>query len=100
MHVSVGDAANGEKFTISGLKVIGAECKSGNAIKLIDEVQSQLSLVHFSWKLEPNPATSVTLPVYLYSNRRNLLFTFDFEPSFKKSLLYERGVAVISNDFL
>ncbi|KAI6221986.1 Dynein heavy chain, cytoplasmic [Aphelenchoides besseyi] len=102
MHVCVGDSsAPAERFTITGLKVVGAECRTGNQIGLTDEVQTELDRVHFYWKLETTPANRVTLPVYLYSNRRNLLFTFDFVPhNFEKSLVFERGVAVIGNGLL
>ena len=84
-----------------GLKIVGAECRAGNKINLTDEVQTSLDRVHFSWKLDASAGKSVSLPVYLYPDRRNLLFTFDFVPSnFEKSLLYERGVAVIGNELL
>ena len=41
----------------------------------------------------------VTLPVYLNSNRSELLFTVDLEAGEKedKTHFYERGVAFISN---
>lgn len=81
--------------------MIGAECKQGNKISLIDEVQSDLDEVHFIWTREPQPQNSVSMPVYLYSDRSNLLFTVDFIPeNFEKLLLYERGVALIGNSLI
>uniref|UniRef100_A0A914PHS0 Dynein heavy chain n=1 Tax=Panagrolaimus davidi TaxID=227884 RepID=A0A914PHS0_9BILA len=101
MHISVGSSAQADAFTINGLRVIGAECRQSNKIHLIDEVQSDIQLLNLSWTLESSPTEAVSLPVYLYTNRTNLLFTFDFIPeNFEKSLLYERGVAIASNSFL
>ncbi|CAD5206375.1 unnamed protein product [Bursaphelenchus okinawaensis] len=98
MHVSVGSNAPADRFTISGMEIVGAECKSGNSVSLIDDVQSSVGELHFSWKLESNKVETISLPVYLYSNRRNLLFTINLHPeNFQKSLLYERGVCVFSN---
>jgi dynein heavy chain 1 len=101
MHIRVGSSAQADAFTINGLRVIGAECRQSDKIHLIDEVQSDVQLLNFSWTLEPSPTEAVSLPVYLYTNRTNLLFTFDFIPeNFEKSLLYERGVALACNSFL
>lgn len=64
-------------------------------------MQSDVDQVHFSWKLEAHSKDSITLPVYLYANRRNLLFTCYVRPeNFEKSLLYERGVSILSNALL
>ena len=80
------------------MKIVGADCKSGNVINLIDDVQSQLNEIGFSWKLEATSANCVTLPCYLYSDRQDLLFNMDFAPNVDKALLYERGVAVVCSD--
>lgn len=81
-----------------GLTAVGVECKGSNRVNLIDEVQSDVDTVHFWWNREPGAKESVPLPVYLYTNRSNLLFTFDFIPeNFEKSLIYERGVAIACN---
>uniref|UniRef100_A0A914P1S8 Mitochondrial import inner membrane translocase subunit tim-16 n=1 Tax=Panagrolaimus davidi TaxID=227884 RepID=A0A914P1S8_9BILA len=99
MHIRVGPSDQADEFTINGLCVIGAECRQSNKIHLIDEVQSDVQLLNLSWTLEPSPTEAVSLPVYLYTNRTNLLFTFDFIPgNFEKSLLYERGVALTANN--
>lgn len=83
------------------MRIIGAECKLGNKISLIDDVQSDLDEVHFIWTREPHDSKSVSMPVYLYTDRSNLLFTVDFMPeNFEKLLLYERGVAVICNSLI
>lgn len=101
MHIRVGSSAQADAFTVTGLRVIGAECRQSNKISLIDEIQSDVQLLNFSWTLEPSATASVSLPVYLYTNRSNLLFTFDFIPeNFEKSLLYERGVALACNSLL
>uniref|UniRef100_A0A7E4ZT92 Dynein heavy chain, cytoplasmic n=1 Tax=Panagrellus redivivus TaxID=6233 RepID=A0A7E4ZT92_PANRE len=102
MHVRVGEAAQPEAFTLRGLRIIGAACREGNHVALLtDEIQSDADLVSFTWTLEASPADAVPLPVYLYTNRSNLLFTLNFIPeNFEKSLLYERGVAIACNSQL
>ena len=101
MHVKVGTSAQADAFTISDLRVIGASCRQSNKISLIDDVQSDIEHINFCWTLEQSASGSVPLPVYLYNNRANLLFTFDFIPeNFEKSLLYERGVALACNSLL
>jgi dynein heavy chain 1 len=98
MHISVNAAKQPDAFTISGLRAIGFECKTSNRVGLIDEVQSDIDTIHFWWNREAGANGEVPLPVYLYTNRSNLLFTFDFVPeNFEKSLIYERGVAVACN---
>lgn len=80
------------------MKLVGAVCKTGNKIELSDEVQTDLNLVQFWWTRESAANDSVPIPVYLYSNRANNLFCFDFVPdNVDAALLNERGVAVICN---
>lgn len=77
---------------------MGAVCKTDNNIELSDEVQTDLGLVQFWWTCEPSPNNSIPVPVYLFSNRANSLFCFDFVPkNVDSALLSERGVAVICN---
>uniref|UniRef100_A0A915D910 Dynein heavy chain C-terminal domain-containing protein n=1 Tax=Ditylenchus dipsaci TaxID=166011 RepID=A0A915D910_9BILA len=99
LHVSVEEVSQGsDKFIVKGLRLIGAACKSPNLISLTDDVHTDMERVHFSWNKEAKYKRLVSLPVYLYSNRANLLFCLDFVPtSFDGSLLNERGVAIVCN---
>ena len=85
-----------------GFRTIGAVCKSPNNIHLTDEVYSDTGRIQFTWTLERESTggQTVNVPVYLYANRARLLFRFEFVPEFGRSLLNERGVALICNIFL
>lgn len=101
MHVKVGTSAQPDAFTITGLRVVGATCRESNKISLIDDVQSDINLINFCWTLEPSTEEYLPLPVYLYNDRSNLLFTFDFIPEkFERPLIYQRGVALACNSLL
>jgi hypothetical protein len=57
--------------------------------------------LQFVWTQEKTNPGSVVVPVYLYGNRSTFLFGLDFMPvDFNKSLLSQRGVAIISNNSL
>ncbi|KAI1728166.1 dynein heavy chain and region d6 of dynein motor domain-containing protein [Ditylenchus destructor] len=102
MHVSVGKTTSWEQpFSITGMRAIGAVCKHPNQIHLTDEVYSDIDMVQFSWTRDARTDGAASLPVYLYSNRADLLFCLDFVPvKFEPTLLNERGVALIANSLL
>uniref|UniRef100_A0A915BJF8 Dynein heavy chain, cytoplasmic n=6 Tax=Parascaris univalens TaxID=6257 RepID=A0A915BJF8_PARUN len=102
MRVEVGVTEDRvDSFKIQGLRLMGAECRKGNTIAVVDEVSTEMQTVALSWTREPSPSTAITLPVYLYRDRKNLLFTLDFDPGdVEKTVFYERSVAVTSNSAL
>lgn len=70
-----------------------------------DDIWSELSAVQLKWVHAPASKQSgddqLTLPVYLYQTRANLLFTLDFDAADnQKAIFYERGVAVICSTSL
>ncbi|MCP9259196.1 Dynein heavy chain, cytoplasmic [Dirofilaria immitis] len=84
MHIEVGVMNDRpDTFRVEGLRLMGAICKK-----------------KINWKLWTNePLNTITLPVYLYRDRKNLLFTLDFDPgdvqkqaSTKEALLSHRTV--------
>lgn len=80
---------------------MGAQCKKKNKLEIVDEVSTDLENVTLSWLRETNLANSITLPVYLYRDRKNLLFSLDFDlGEVQKTSLYERSVAVTANSSL
>lgn len=82
-----------------GFRLMGAACKKGNTLEVVDEVSTDLESVALSWVREASPTNSITLPVYLYHDRKNLLFTLDFDPAAaEKTSFYERSVAITSNN--
>ncbi|MFH4973695.1 hypothetical protein AB6A40_000404 [Gnathostoma spinigerum] len=90
-----------DTFRIEGLRLLGAECKEKNTIRVVDEVSTEMNNVGISWAREPSSSSAINLPVYLYRDRKNLLFTLDFNPAnVEKNVFYERSVAVTSNSAL
>lgn len=78
---------------------MGAACRKKNKLEIVDEVSTDLENAALSWFREASPPNSITLPVYLYRDRKNLLFTLDFDQGeVQKTILYERSVAVTSNN--
>ncbi len=79
---------------------MGAKCADKQKLSLIDQIWTELPAVRLLWThvpggKKPTPDT-ITLPVYRYPTRDNLLFTLDFKAaSASPSVFYERGVAVI-----
>lgn len=81
--------------------MMGAACKTSNKLQIVDEVSTEMENVTLSWVREPSGSEEVTLPVYLYRDRRNLLFTLNFNPEdADKTNFYKRSVAVTSNSAL
>lgn len=79
---------------------MGAKCTGGRKLVVSDDIWSDLTAVQLKWVHAPvskqNAEDKLTLPVYLYQTRANLLFTLDFDAAdTQKSIFYERGVAVI-----
>uniref|UniRef100_A0A183DU98 Dynein_C domain-containing protein n=1 Tax=Gongylonema pulchrum TaxID=637853 RepID=A0A183DU98_9BILA len=99
MRIEVGVAEDRpDTFKIEGLRLMGAACKKGNTLEVVDEVSTDLESVALTWVREASPTNSITLPVYLYQDRKNLLFTLDFDPAaIERTTFYERSVAVASN---
>uniref|UniRef100_A0AC35TT30 DHC_N1 domain-containing protein n=1 Tax=Rhabditophanes sp. KR3021 TaxID=114890 RepID=A0AC35TT30_9BILA len=97
MHITVGPKSP-DCFSVRGLIFVGGKCASPNKAQLSDDVYNDIEIVRFSWILEPTQKTCINLPVYLYSNRSNLLFTVDLQPDGEKEFdFYERGVALVAN---
>ena len=95
-------------FPISGLKMMGGGCEEGNQLRLSDAIFTDLAAVLLQWrrleggkraKAQPN---HVSLPVYRYPSRSELLFTLDFVADSPQavSLAYERGLALIAANHL
>uniref|UniRef100_A0A8R1U2J5 Dynein heavy chain, cytoplasmic n=1 Tax=Onchocerca volvulus TaxID=6282 RepID=A0A8R1U2J5_ONCVO len=102
MHIEVGVTDDRpDTFRVEGLRLMGAACKKKNKLEIVDEVSTDLKNVTLSWFREVSSPDNITLPVYLYRDRKNLLFTLDFDPgNIQKKSLYERSVAVTSNSSL
>jgi dynein heavy chain 1 len=108
MHVrSVGNSGKGvdqgpTNFSLTGLRAVGIICESPNQIKLTDSIHSEVNKLQFVWTLEKQKEDEVvSVPVYLYSNRSQFLFELYFVPhNFDKSLLSQRGVALLTNSSL
>ncbi|RWS31185.1 Dynein heavy chain: cytoplasmic-like protein [Leptotrombidium deliense] len=87
-------------FGVTGLKLQGAEAKK-NKLYLTNTIMTELSVICLRWIRstgdEKKATKKVNLPVYLNSNRSELLFTVDLETGEKEieSRFYERGVAFI-----
>lgn len=80
---------------------MGAACKAGNTITVVDEVSTELPIVALSWVREPSSSSLIVLPVYLYRSRTNLLFTLNFDPAdVDKNVFYQRSVALTANNAL
>ena len=78
---------------------MGAACKSGNTITVVDEVSTELPIVSLSWVREASSPSMIVLPVYLYRDRTNLLSTFYFDPAnVEKNVFYQRSVALTANN--
>ncbi|VDM09803.1 unnamed protein product, partial [Wuchereria bancrofti] len=99
MHIEVGTMDDHpDTFRVEGLRLMGAACKKKNKLEIVDEVSTDLENVTLSWFREASSPNNITLPVYLYRDRKNLLFTLDFDPGeVQKTCLYERSVALTSN---
>lgn len=85
---------------------MGAKCAGQNKLQISDEIAQELPLTALRWEHAPDgvkksgPAM-VTLPVYLYNTRQQLLFTLDFEcPNSSPQTYYERGVALVCSSQL
>ena len=94
-------------FPIFGLKLMGASCVSGNALTLSDHIFTDMTAVLLHWRRkDARPAkahpNSVSLPVYRYPSRAELLFTLDFSvpDSNVAAAVYQRGVALIAANHL
>ncbi len=83
------------------MKLMGAKCTGGRRLAVSDDIWSELTAVQLKWVHTPaskkqSTDEQLTLPVYLYQTRANLLFTLDFDAAdTQKAIFYERGVAVI-----
>uniref|UniRef100_A0A1I7Y6V7 Dynein heavy chain, cytoplasmic n=1 Tax=Steinernema glaseri TaxID=37863 RepID=A0A1I7Y6V7_9BILA len=98
MHVTIGKTEKSDCFKLTGMQILGAKAASSTTIVLCDDVSTDLDVVNFSWVRTASPAASMALPVYLYTNRSNLLFTMDLVPeNSDRSTFYERSVALVSN---
>ena len=81
---------------------MGSSCTRGRELTLTDRIWSEMAAVQLRWAHCPagaaRTATTVTLPVYRYPNRQNLLFTLDFQAGggTKPATFCERGVAVLA----
>lgn len=102
-------------FALTGMKLMGAKSAGGRRLLVSDDaIWSEMPAVQLKWTHVPAAAAAgggktkiggdpLTLPVYLYQTRANLLFTLDFEskdPATPNSRFYERGVAVICSTTL
>ena len=92
-------------FGIKGLKLQGAVSR-GNKLHLTSAMMTELSLTRLRWTRVQGSiqeqAGTVTLPVYLNSNRAEILFTVDLQVANPDEELsfYERGVALVSSTSL
>lgn len=92
-------------FGIKGLKLQGA-VSQGNKLLLTSAMMTDLSLTRLRWTRVQGSteiqAGTVTLPVYLNSNRAEILFTVDLQVANAEEKLsfYERGVALIASTAL
>ncbi|KAK0424238.1 hypothetical protein QR680_008567 [Steinernema hermaphroditum] len=94
MHVTIGQSGKSDGFKLTGMQILGAKAASSSAIVLSDEVSTDLDVVNFSWVREASPAAVMALPVYLYTNRTNLLFTMDLVPqNSDRCTFYERSMS-------
>ncbi|VDN06320.1 unnamed protein product [Thelazia callipaeda] len=102
MHIEVGVTEDRpDTFRVKGLRLMGAVCKESNRLEIVDEVSTDLENVALSWSRKVSPLDNISLPVYLYRDRKNLLFTLDFDPiGIEKTNFYERSVAITSNNSL
>ncbi|CEF66963.1 Dynein heavy chain, cytoplasmic [Strongyloides ratti] len=102
MHVKVGkENKTPDSFSVKGLIFIGGKCQPPNNVIISDDVYNEIDTVHISWLLDKSKTLSINLPVYLYNNRTNLLFTLDFVPEKEKEFeYYERGVAIVANSVI
>lgn len=104
--ITEGGPDNNQKdssFGIIGLKLQGAQCKN-NQLLLTSTIMTDLPLTLLRWvRVGPDYKSSkLNLPVYLNSNRAELLFTIDLAvaPGQDPHSFYERGVAVLTSTAL
>jgi len=88
-------------FTVSGLILQGAVCKS-NCLSLCTDISTKLPLALLSWNKisteKKNTDGKVTLPIYRNGMRTDLLFTLAFDVKEDETTFHERGVAILSAD--
>ncbi len=113
LDMHIGDA-DGEpvsmddfSFGIDGLKLHGAASRKNQIyIEERDVIVTDLSMVRLRWvkkeeggQHQAAAADIITLPVYLNSNRRDVLFNADFHlgQGQRQALFIEKGVALIAN---
>ncbi|CAG0895478.1 unnamed protein product [Cyprideis torosa] len=116
MDVVEGAADSNGAFSVKGLKIQGAQWKDG-ALHLSSDIMTDIPQANFKWIRpppgEPRPTSHagkhlITLPVYLNSTRRELLFTVDLpiktapggDGRAEAVRFYERGVALIASTAL
>lgn len=98
IYIDEGKSSGGDfAFAIEKLKLSGAVCKD-NKLKISNDIITELPTARFRWFLEKDcPKNTFTLPVYLNSNRTEILFSAQFQVEDGEDMFIQKGVALIAN---
>ncbi len=89
----------------AGMRVMGGEWRTGQAVRLSEQVSDDVPEAVIRWvrgvAAVASGAAALTLPVYLYRDRRRLLFTVHLDAIDAEPVqFYQRSVALICNSAL
>ena len=93
-------------FALKNLSLHGAKIEKGNKVNLGRSVVTELKTVKLQWKgpkerssNEQSKKSSITLPIYLNSDRSEILINVDFDmaPNNEERFFIETGVAFLAN---